>query len=161
MVVAFVRCHWEVLMDDQQLKQNIIDVLRDDTRVDDREITVRVENGVVYLEGSVDSAYERKAAREDVETVPGVKQVVDYLGLRNWIPRTEEELAEAVRQDLLRDAYVDPKTIEVRAHQSEVALEGSVRTHMEKTAAESVAWWTPGVTNVIDHLSVTEEDMEE
>jgi len=145
---------------DEELKQKILDALAHDTRVDAREIRLRVENGVVYLEGSVDSAAERRAAITDVQSVPGVASVVDYLKLRNYIERSDEELAEAVKQDLIRDPYVDASNIRVIARGGEVILEGRVKTTSERNAAVNVALWTPGVTDVTSRLEVEEEEEE-
>ena len=55
--------------------------LRNDSRVDVSEIQVRVQDGIVYLSGTVDSAAERRAAREDLQSAPEVEQVVDELKL--------------------------------------------------------------------------------
>ena len=38
-------------------------------------------------------------------------------------------------------------------------LEGRAINHAEKTALENIAWWTPGVTDVIDQMQV--EDVSE
>lgn len=142
----------------EELKKSVMDVLARDTRIDEKEINVRVEEGAVFVEGTVDSAAERKAAVLDIQRTPGVKSVVDYLRLRNYIERTDSELEEAVKQDLMRDPYVDPATIGIRAHAGEIKLQGRVRTYAEKHAAENVTLWTPGVTDMISDLEVEEEE---
>lgn len=150
-----------MLSNDLELKERIEQALHDDTRVDLNEIDVRVENGVVHLEGAVDSAAERKAVKEDVETIPGVDQVVDYLKLRNFIERSDEELREAVKQDLMRDPYVDASGIQIQAHDGKIRLEGHVSTFAEKHSAENVVWWTPGVVDVVSHIQAEEADIDE
>jgi osmotically-inducible protein OsmY len=147
--------------DNRTLERQILETLEEDSRVDPNEINVRVDNGVVYLEGTVDGAAERKAVREDVDSVPGVEQVVDNLKLVNFIERSDNELREAVRQDLIRSPYVDAAHVEVTARNGEVILEGVVGTFAEKSSAENVAWWTPGVTNVISQLKAEEADFVE
>lgn len=129
-------------------------VLKNDSRVDVSEIQVTVEDGVVYLSGTVDSAAERRAAREDLLAAPEVGQVVDDLKLRNYIERTDEELREAVKRALIRDIDVDPRRIEIQASRGAVILGGLVPSYAQKAEAESVAWWTSGVVEVTNRLEV-------
>jgi osmotically-inducible protein OsmY len=146
---------------DRELENLIKHMLVEDTRVDPKEVNLRVENGVVHLEGTVDSAAERKAVYDDVEAVAGVTQIDDNLKLRNFIERSDDELMEAVKQDLMRAPYVNASGIDIIAHNGEVTLKGRVQNFAEKSAAENVAWWTPGVLNVVSQLSAEETDLSE
>jgi osmotically-inducible protein OsmY len=60
----------------------------------------------------------------------------------------------AVRQALARDIAVDSSPVSVRAEDGVIVLAGRVSSSAQKYAAEDVAWWTPGVTDVISHLEV-------
>lgn len=146
---------------DKEIEERIKRALEEDTRVDPKEINIRVENGVVHLEGMVDSAAEKKAVRDDVESISGIEKIDDRLGLRNYIERSDEELREAIKQDLLRTPYVDAADIDIMTHNGNVILEGRVNTFAEKTAAENVVWWTPGVLDVVSHLQAEEGDLSE
>ena len=142
----------------QGLAQAVREALAQNTRVDEKEVDVRVDEARVTLTGAVDSAFEKRAARHTAEDVPGVECVVDELEVKNFVKRPDAELAEEVRHALVRDAFVEPGNIEVYASNGEVRLDGSVRTYAEKKAAEDVAWWTPGVINVESLLLVSDED---
>ncbi|MCL5104658.1 MAG: BON domain-containing protein [Armatimonadetes bacterium] len=137
---------------DRKVEELVTSVLSKDSRIDFSEIKVKVENGVVYLSGTVDSAAERRAAQEDLESAPPVETVVDQLTLRNFIERTDEELAESVRRALIRDITLDARQIKVEATGGVVTLSGRVESYAQKSAAENVALWTPGVVDVISHL---------
>ena len=138
---------------DREMTDLVNRVLSRDSRVDPREIEVRVENGVVYVSGAVDSAAERRAAQEDIESTPA-ERVVDTIRLRNFVERTDEELQAAVKQALVRDIAVDAGPVEVEARSGAVTLVGRTASYAQKYAAEDVAWWTPGVTDVVSHLEV-------
>lgn len=131
----------------------ILDTLRRDSRVDLNEISVRVEDGVVYVSGTVDSAAERRAVIEDIASV-SFERVVETIVLANFIERTDEELRISVRQALLRDIAVDASPIRVDAAGGRVVLNGTVASYSQKYNAEDVAWWTPGVVDVVSHLEV-------
>jgi len=143
---------------DAEIQSRIEGVYRGNTRVDPKEVTVKVQDAVVVLTGAVDSAKEKRYARELAEEVEGVKGVNDQLTIKNFVKRPDAELAEAVRHALVRDAFVDGGQIEVYASNGEVRLDGTVPTYAVKKSAEDVTWWTPGVTNVESLLLVTDED---
>jgi len=145
-------------MKDEQLRSEVERVLREDHRVDPKEVTVTVSGSHVTLTGAVDSAAEKRAARQDAETVPGVETVTDRMTVKNFVPVRDEELVAAVRNALRRDAYVDDGDIEVYASNGEVRLDGTVSTYAERKAAADVVWWTPGVINVENLLLVTDEE---
>ena len=138
---------------DRELEELIDKALSRDSRVDRGEIEVRVESGVVYVSGTVDSAAERRAAQEDIESA-AVDRVVDTLTLGNFVERTDEELKAAVQRALARDIAVDSQPISIHAEDGVIVLSGEVSSSAQKYAAEDVAWWTPGVTDVISHLEV-------
>lgn len=54
---------------------------RDARIVDPTRISVRSENGIVHLTGSVDDAEERRAAADDAWFTAGVRDVVNELGI--------------------------------------------------------------------------------
>ena len=143
---------------DAEIRERVEQVLRGTTRVDPNEIRVEAQEGRVILTGAVDSAIERRYARELAEEVEGVREVADRLQVKNFVQRSDEELAEEVRHALLRDAFAEGGRIEVYASDGEVRLDGKVPTYAVRKAAADVAWWTPGVLNVENLLLVTDED---
>jgi osmotically-inducible protein OsmY len=145
-------------MKNERLRGEVERVLREDHRVDAREVTVAVAGHHVTLSGAVDSVAEKRAARQDAESVPGVEGVTDEMTVKNFAPIPDEELAAAVHNALIRDAYVDAERIEVYASRGEVRLDGAVATYAERKAAADVAWWTRGVINVENLLLVTDEE---
>jgi osmotically-inducible protein OsmY len=142
---------------DEQIKRGVEQFLRESSRVDEKEVRVEVSGAVVTLTGAVDSAIEKRYARQLAEETPGVKRVSDQVRVKSFVRRTDEELAEEVRHRLLRDAYVEDGRIEVYAS-GEVRLDGAVPTYHARKAAADVAWWTPGVINVENLLLVTDEE---
>ncbi len=64
---------------DQELVECVADELVADTRIRGRHVQVTVQNGVVILEGMVDSVDIREAAGRRVWAVPGVQDVCNML----------------------------------------------------------------------------------
>ena len=144
---------------DSELQELAANALRADSRVDIHEIDVWAADGVVFLQGIVDGAAEKRAALEAVATVTDPGAIEDRLSLRNFVERTDEQLGAAVRQAMIRDTALDARGVNVHAQSGVVVLEGRAINHAQKTALENIAWWTPGVTDVIDQMQV--EDVSE
>ena len=145
-------------MKDEQLHQEVERILSEDHRVDAKEINIAVSHHHVTLTGAVDSVPEKRAARQDAESVPGVEGVTDEMTVKNFMAVPDDQLVAEVRNSLIRDAYVNADGIEVYASGGEVRLDGSVATYAERKAAADVTWWTPGVINVENLLLVTDEE---
>ncbi|UQU62628.1 BON domain-containing protein [Couchioplanes caeruleus] len=65
--------------DDRELVAHVAGQLVADTRIQGRHVQVTVQNGVVILEGTVESAAIREAAGRQVWAVPGVQDVCNML----------------------------------------------------------------------------------
>src|SRR5260370_7593288 len=62
---------------DEDIRAEVIDELKWDTRVQSNEIGVAVKDGIVTLTGWVDSYLKKIAAEEAAHRVPGVKAVAN------------------------------------------------------------------------------------
>ncbi len=67
------------MLTDLQLQQNVIAELRWEPGVDAAAIGVRVEDGVVTLDGTVATYPQKVAAERAVERVAGVAAIADEL----------------------------------------------------------------------------------
>jgi CBS domain-containing protein len=65
---------------DQQLRERIASMLRDEDWATSAIVTVQVENGVAHLWGTVESASQREALVLAVRGVPGILDVQPHLG---------------------------------------------------------------------------------
>jgi osmotically-inducible protein OsmY len=144
---------------DARIREAVEERLRQTSQVDANEVQVHVRDQRVTLKGEVDSAFEKRKARRAAEEVEGVRCVDDRMTIKDFVKVPDDELAEAVRHRLMRDAFVEGGRIEVYASSGEIRLDGEVPDYHARKAAEHVAWWTPGVTGVENLLLVTEEDL--
>jgi osmotically-inducible protein OsmY len=72
---------WGRRPNDRELRAFLLDRLRENPLTRQEEIRVRVERGVVTLEGDVSSALARHAADDDAWATPGVVDVENHLRL--------------------------------------------------------------------------------
>ncbi len=141
---------------DRQVQQEVLRELRWDSRVDETEVGVEVDKGVVTLTGTVDSYAKKLAAREAAHRVVGVLDVADDIRVKSPGGRdgTDTEIARAVRTTLEWDAFVPDQKIRSTVTDGFVTLEGEVATLREKEDAEAAVHNLARVKGVRNRLFV-------
>ncbi len=67
---------------DAALSAAVEQQINEEAGLESDHITVRADNGTVYLDGLVDTAAEQGQAEDIARSVPGVRQVIDLTGVR-------------------------------------------------------------------------------
>jgi osmotically-inducible protein OsmY len=141
--------------DDTELTEAIVRALRWNVAVPDDRITVTVDDGWVTLEGRVDMKFQREAAYRAVRELTGVKGLTSRIAVTP--PVTAENIREKIGAAFARSARLDAQRITVDTEGSRVILRGNVSTWTEHDEAAAAAWAAPGVTSVVNFLTVQEE----
>jgi osmotically-inducible protein OsmY len=141
---------------DSQIQQEVLRELSWDPRVEETEVGVEVDGGVVTLTGTVSSWAKRVAAQEAAHRVVGVLDVANDIKVRlpGDFVRTDTEIAQAVRRALEWDALVPDKRIQSTVSNGWVTLEGNVDTWTEREDAERAVQNLVGVSGVTDKMTV-------
>lgn len=145
-----------IMKSDSQIKADVLNELKWDSRIDETQIGVQVKNGVVTLVGTIDVYAKKIASREAAHRVHGVLDVVDELQVK--VPgigaRTDTEVARAVREALEWDAFVPDEKITSTVSLGIVTLEGLVQTWTQRADAERAVRGLTGVRGVINQITV-------
>jgi osmotically-inducible protein OsmY len=137
---------------DPEIARDAVHAMKINVTVPDEKIKTLVNEGFVTLEGTVDWDFQRRGAESCVRNVAGVRGVINHLKVK---PRVSAgEVSTKIEEALLRLAELDARRITVSATDSKVHLYGSVRSWFEREEAERAAWSSPGVAEVIDHISI-------
>ena len=138
---------------DDEIAKRAINMLIWDSVVPSDAIQVTVHNGLVTLTGKVNWQYQKSSAERDVRKLSGVRAVINNIEIE---PRAKaENVRNKIEAALKRHAEVEAKDIRVTVRDdSEVVLDGKVRSWDEKAAVENAAWSAPGVKNVRDRLII-------
>ncbi|HXX24454.1 MAG TPA: BON domain-containing protein [Terriglobia bacterium] len=141
---------------DREIQLDVLDELRWEPSVNATDIGVTVKNGVVTLEGTVDSFPEKWAAEKAAKRVPSVKGLAIELevNLPGFSERTDADIARAAENALVWDVSVPPDRIKVTVEKGLLTLEGEVDWQFQKSAAEQAVQHLTGVKGVWDHISI-------
>ena len=145
-----------VVKSDEQIHQDVLRELRWDSRVDDTEVGVEVDQGVVTLTGTVASYAKKLAAKGAAHRVTGVLDVADDIRVKvpGSLGRTDTEIAQAVRHALEWNVLVPDTRIMSTVADGWVTLEGSVDRLRERDDAERAVRHLLGVHGVQNTLVV-------
>ena len=139
---------------DTELQRDVLAELKWEPSVSEKEIAIAVKDGVVTLNGFVDSYAQKYAAERAASAVAGVKAVAEDLQVKlpNMYERTDTELAHAVVNALKWDIQVPDDKITATVEKGWVDLKGEVEWQYQKTAAASALrnlTGIKGLTNLI------------
>ncbi len=141
---------------DSEIKEDVLDELMWQPNVDETQIGVIVEKGVVTLTGVVDTYAKKVAAEKAVKNVVGVKAVADDIEVKygDAYKKTDKEIAKAVVNALSWNASVPDDKVEIEVRDGWVYLSGEVQWFYQKDAARKAAENLLGVKKVVNNITL-------
>lgn len=145
-----------VTKSDAELQKLVLQELKWDPRVDETEVGVQVKNRVVTLTGKISSYGKKQAASQAAHRVAGVLDVANDLEVE--IPDkdrpSDTQIAQAVREALRWNVYVDEKDMTSTVAQGWVTLQGQARSWFQRDAAARAVRDLAGVRGVNNQIAV-------
>ena len=140
---------------DEDLAGEILSSMKWDWSVPNDKVQVKVENGWVTIDGSVEWNYQKEAARSCAANLIGVKGVTNNGSVK---ANSNDAIEQAdIEKALSRSWMVDDHNIQVKVNGNRVVLRGAVESIFEKDEAARLAWNAPGVNEVDNELAVIYE----
>ncbi|MBI2854996.1 MAG: BON domain-containing protein [Chloroflexi bacterium] len=139
---------------DEDIRSRVQSMLAWDALVNPKDIKVRVKDGVVTLEGSVDAYWKRFRAEDLASDVGGVIGMTNRLKVAPRRSAADDCIATEVHRALRRSMAIDAERIKVKVKDGVVILSGTVPTWDMRFAVEDTAKFTTGVTGIVNKLKV-------
>jgi len=140
---------------DLDLANEVLSGMKWNWSVPNDKIQVKVEDGWITLDGSVEWNYQRDAAKSCAADLIGVKGVINNIKVNSLSADQVEQ--EAIEKALSRSWMIDDERIQVKVKGNKVVLRGAVESLFEKDEATRLAWNAPGVSEVDNELAVVYE----
>lgn len=139
------------------MKRQVEKKLTTDAELKNNRIGVQVDNSVVTLTGSVDTAAEKTKA-EELARVDGIARVVNQLEVGSQgagAAVSDTVITAKVKAAMMGDDALKPSNISVTTNNGVVILTGTVASAAASQHATTVAQNTNGVKSVSNKLQLT------
>ena len=142
------------ITDDREIKENAQEVLRINPNIDEEEISVTVQGGVVTMNGTVSVLWKKHRAEQVVSDVAGVTEVVNQIAVVPTEKVLDEVIARQIVDAIDRNAEANVSDIDVQVRNGVVTLSGSVDSYLSREEVYKLALYTAGVVSINDRLVV-------
>jgi len=141
---------------DAELQRDVMNELTWEPSINAENIGVAAKDGVVTLNGSIDSFAEKWAAERATKRVAGVKAFAENIEVRlpSYSRRTDADIAHTVANVLEWNVDVPHEQIKVMVQDGWVTLSGEVEWLYEKNAAYDAVRSLTGVRAVTNQIVV-------
>lgn len=152
-IVSEVKIKTDVLITDVDLVDEVMQALSVDPTIHAEFIDVRAKDGVVTLEGTVDTLKQKVGAGNVAKTMPGVAGVVNNLNV-NQLPSSLDQAVENQVIEALELSDINMNNVRVNVLDGVVHLDGTVDAYRQKDLAERIARKVPDVRYVQNDLVI-------
>jgi osmotically-inducible protein OsmY len=145
----------EVEKNDSELADTILLAFKIQNISDPDKLKIKVEDGIVTLEGEVSWKYQKNTLASIVSTIHGVNGINNLITIKPAI--MPDDLKKQLRAAFHRSATIDSSKIDFEINGTIVTIKGKVRSWAEMNDAENAVWKSPGVSKVVNGLSIQPE----
>ncbi|MBO9540917.1 BON domain-containing protein [bacterium] len=139
---------------DDQILAHVRNGLEEDPYIDEKKLSIHVENGVVTLTGSQDALAKKRLAGLIAWWVAGVADVRNQIAVEPHEDDSDDEITNAVRVAFDKDKLIDSLRFQVTTRGGVVYLSGVARSSAERQAAVDDVWAVWGVRDVHTEVAI-------
>jgi osmotically-inducible protein OsmY len=141
---------------DANIRDDVENELRWDPSLGEKAIFIKVEDGVVSLQGSVPHFSDRWTAEQVTKRVAGVRAIANDIEVKlpNSGERLDSDIAAAAANALKWHFVLESSAIQVVVKQGWVTLSGHVSYGYQMTIAEDAVRYLLGVKGVFNDIEV-------
>ncbi|WP_240140975.1 BON domain-containing protein [Sphingobacterium bovisgrunnientis] len=144
---------------DAELQTDVQNAIHWEPLLNEAEIGVIARDGVVSLNGQVDSYAKKIVAENAAKKVLGVKALVENIEVNlpsKWM-LTDSEIASSALAALKTSWSIPKDRITVKVENGWITLEGYLPWHYQREIAKSAINYLSGVKGVINHIKIRSE----
>jgi osmotically-inducible protein OsmY len=129
--------------------------------IDDRDIAIKVIDGIVLLVGIVRTDLERARAEQTVKKVRGVMGLTNNLSVcpRNASVPPDPDITRGAVAALRQQFPTQAEHLQVTVQHGRVSLEGELDWYYQRDVIEAVVRALPGVTLVTNRIRVSQPSL--
>lgn len=141
---------------DKLIARRVRDRIQWDKRVSKSDLAVKVANGILVLDGTVDSRYKERAAIEVAESTEGVDTVINRISVPTSFRRSDDEIKNILETEVKSMGLEPDEIIAVAAQDGVVFLTGRVFDSRRKARAAGFTWELSGVKDCHNEIQIVD-----
>jgi osmotically-inducible protein OsmY len=142
---------------DGEIKKAVLATFHQDPRLKGSAPEVIVEDGEVFLRGSVGNMKAKSSAEQDARNTVGVGSIESLLKVKPKEHLSDPDIAAKLKSALFADPLLGDYSIVVAVVNHVAVLSGTVDSRFQKAEAQDVATRTKGVTMISNRLKIQPE----
>lgn len=147
-----------VVPTDEQIEDSLMELLNLDDGIDAADISIKVIDGVVSIEGTVGAYWKKNVIQGYAYRITGVKEVIDKIIVKHNRVYSDEEIFTDIKKAFERNDFYNTQSIKVEVKNGEVTLSGKVPSYISKMRAKEMVNYTSGVREIKDNLTVDKQE---
>lgn len=142
-------------MGDLEIATHVRNAFVQERNIEEDHIEIETDpEGGVILRGTVHSLVQRRMCEVLCWWIPGVTAVTNLIVVDPPEEDNDEELKDNLITIMEKDVLVNPSKFRIEVRDGRVTLRGQVDVDYERDAAEKDCWYTPGVVDVSNELTL-------
>lgn len=137
---------------DDDIAKRALQAIAWDVFIPRDKVKIKVSKGFVTLTGDLDWQYQKESAESAIYRLGGVTGVMNEIKIKPSVKAAD--VRDKIKAAFVRNAQIDADEITIATDGGKVTLSGQVDNFHERTMAQNTAWSAPGVTQVVDLLTV-------
>jgi osmotically-inducible protein OsmY len=120
------------------------------------KLKIKVEHGLVTLEGTLHWNFQKQAAKKAIKNIIGVTGIKNNIVIK---AETHDEVEKRQLENALKLNWsLEDQDVRVTVSGKTITLNGVVNSFYQKEEAERIAWKAPGVGSVVNDLAIQLKD---
>lgn len=138
----------------EELEKAVKDRLTWDDRIDESQIEVSVNEGIVTLKGCVSTYPEKVLAEIEAQMVPEIKSVINDIEVKFQETPSDQDVKEAMYCLLDANSEINSNDVQVSINNGNVILEGTVDSYWKSEKIRKMASQISGVVSIKNKVSI-------
>jgi len=141
---------------DNDIKRDVESELRWSPEIDETDVAVKINGGVVTLTGFVNNYFEKYQAESAVKRIAGVLGVANDIQVRpaSGEGLADPEIARAAVEAIKHGLPMSADSVKALVHNGHVTLEGTVEWNYQRERLEGAVRGLRGVIDVNNHIKI-------
>ena len=137
---------------DKDVEEAMFCLLDANSEINPNDVKVSVKDGIISLEGKVDSLWKREKIQKMASQIKGVNSIKNYILVKPSKEISDEKIEELISKSLENSVRIDSKNVNVKAENGKVIVSGVVSSLVEYEAIIEIINSTNGVLDVENQL---------